>query len=68
MLIEYYVRLFRNMSKKIRYYEKQRGGAEIFLSPKNRKFIGSPNSRFRSPNLSAINSFDTKSRNYLNKD
>jgi hypothetical protein len=56
--------LIENMSKKIRIYEKERGGAEVFLSPRHRKLMGSPSSRFRSPNLSAINSFDAK-RTYL---
>ena len=53
------------MTKKIRIYEKERGGNDIFLSPRNKKFLGSPTSKFRSPNMSAINSFDMKNRNYI---
>lgn len=40
--------LIDNMSKKIRYYEKERGGIEAFVSPRtnySRKLVVSPSSR-----------------------
>ena len=52
------------MSKKLRIYEKERGGSEIFLSPRKQK-IFSPSPRMKSPNMSGINYYGLKGRSFL---
>ena len=46
--------LFRNMSKKIRIYEKERGGAESFLSPRHSYGLASPRRNLMSSPSSKI--------------